>query len=89
MLNSWLLRLTITLGSLVPALGADFPGQNWATHDRQGWSEPLLVAARQYAAAKKTLAVMVIQNGQVVDQFGPVDKKIEIRSIRKSFLSAL
>lgn len=89
MLNSWLLCLTIALSPFVPAFAAEYPGQNWAPHDREGWSEPLLVAARQYAATKKTLAVMVVQNGQVVDQFGPVDKKIEVRSIRKSFLSAL
>src|SRR5438309_10410586 len=88
MLNTRLF-LTIAFVSLLPAFGADYPGQNWGTHDRQGWSEPLLVAARQYAATKKTLAVMVVQNGRVVDQFGPVDKKVEVRSIRKSFLSAL
>src|SRR4051794_4664356 len=89
MLNPWLLRLTITFGSVLAAFGSEYPAQNWGTHDRQGWSEPLLAAARQYAATKQTLAVMVVQNGRVVDQFGTVDKKIEVRSIRKSFLSAL
>jgi CubicO group peptidase (beta-lactamase class C family) len=58
-------------------------------HDRQGWSEPLLAAARKYASSEKTLAVMVVQNGRVVEQWGPVDQKIPVRSVRKSFLSAL
>src|SRR5881227_3696790 len=89
MLKLRLIGLLIMLGSLAHALGAEYPLQNWATHDRQGWSEPLLAAARQYAATKKTLALVVVQNGRIVDQFGPVDKKIEVRSIRKSFLSAL
>jgi CubicO group peptidase (beta-lactamase class C family) len=68
---------------------AEYPGQNWQPHSRKGWSEPLLAAARQYASTRKTLAVMVVQSGRVVDQWGPVDQKIEVRSIRKSFLSAL
>lgn len=87
--SRWLRRLTITFGSVALAVAAEYPGQSWGALDRKGWSEPLIVAARQYAATKKTLAVMVVQNGRVVDQFGPVDQKIEVRSIRKSFLSAL
>jgi hypothetical protein len=31
---------------------------------------------------------MVVQSGHVVDRWGPVEQKIEARSIRKSFLSA-
>ncbi len=68
---------------------AEYPGAHWERHTRLGWSEPLLQAARNYAATKKTTAMMIVQGGQVVDQWGDVNKKIEVRSIRKSFLSAL
>ena len=71
------------------ALGADFPGAQWEKHSRAGWSESLLQAARSFTATKQTAAVMIVQDGRVVDQWGDVAKKIEVRSIRKSFLSAL
>lgn len=32
---------------------------------------------------------MVVQGGRVVDQWGEVEEKIEVRSIRKSLLSAM
>ena len=68
---------------------ADYPALHWEKHDQAGWSQPLLAAVRSYAATKKTASVMIVQGGRVVDQWGDVDKKIEVRSIRKSFLSAL
>ena len=80
---------TLLLGLSAMSWGAEYPGENWERHTRHGWSEPLLTAARQYASTQKTLAVVVVQSGRLVDQWGPVDKKIEVRSIRKSFLSAL
>jgi CubicO group peptidase (beta-lactamase class C family) len=84
------LRTVALLFVVIAAVaGAEYPRQNWQPHSRDGWSEPLLAAARHYASTRKTLAVMVVQDGRVVDQWGPVDQKIEVRSIRKSFLSAL
>ena len=81
--------MTLLFVVIAAVAGAEYPGQNWQPHSRKGWSEPLLAAAREYASTRKTLAVMVVQDGRVVDQWGPVDQKIEVRSIRKSFLSAL
>jgi len=40
-------------------------------------------------ADRIVVPMMIVQGGRVVDQWGDVDKKIEVRSIRKSFLSAL
>jgi len=81
--------LILCAGWTAIVTATDYPGARWEKHNRAGWSEPLLKAAREYAATKKTLAVMIVQSGRVVDQWGPVDQKIEVRSIRKSFLSAL
>ena len=70
-------------------LAAEYPGAHWEKHSRAGWSEPLLQAVRSFSATKKTAAMMIVHNGRVVDQWGDVAQKIEVRSIRKSFLSAL
>jgi len=62
---------------------------SWEPHDRARWSGPLLAKAREAMAGKNTHAVMIVQGGRIVDEWGGIDDKIEIRSIRKSFLSAL
>ncbi|HSY98211.1 MAG TPA: serine hydrolase [Terriglobales bacterium] len=56
-----------------------------------GWSKEKLAAAQAYANADSvhTSAVMVVQGGEVADQWGDFDKKIDCYSIRKSLLSAL
>jgi CubicO group peptidase (beta-lactamase class C family) len=48
-----------------------------------------LKAAREYMAGQKTQSVMIVQSGRVVDQWGDVTRKIQTRSVRKSFLNAL
>lgn len=71
------------------APGAEYPGVQWERHTQAGWSQPLLQAAREYMAGRDTSAVMIVQAGRVVDQWGDVAQKINVRSTRKSFLSAL
>jgi CubicO group peptidase (beta-lactamase class C family) len=71
-----------------------FPGRSWqqiSSLEKAGWSKDRLLAARQYANTDSihTSAVMVVQSGEVVDQWGDFDKKIDSYSIRKSLLSAL
>ena len=71
-----------------------FPGSNWqqvSSPERAGWSKDKLLAARQYANTDSihTSAVIVVQRGEVIDQWGDFDKKIDSYSIRKSLLSAL
>jgi CubicO group peptidase (beta-lactamase class C family) len=71
-----------------------FPGSSWqqiSSLEKAGWSKDKLLAARQYADADSihTSAVMVVQGGELVDQWGDFDKKIDSYSIRKTLLSAL
>jgi CubicO group peptidase (beta-lactamase class C family) len=71
---------------------AYLPGTDWAQIQdpaRLGWSTAGLAAARAYAATIKTAAVMIVQNGLVVDEWGPTDHRFMCHSIRKSLLSAL
>lgn len=71
-----------------------FPGESWqnvTTPEKAGWSKEKLAAARQFAETDSihTSAVMIVQSGQVVDQWGDCDKKIDAYSVRKSLISAL
>jgi CubicO group peptidase (beta-lactamase class C family) len=71
-----------------------FPGTSWnrtSSLQAAGWSEEKLAAAQKYATSDSihTSAVMVIQGGEVVDQWGDINKKIDSYSVRKSLLSAL
>jgi CubicO group peptidase (beta-lactamase class C family) len=78
-----------------PAPSQDgFPAASWTqipSLDQAGWSKTGLLSARRYADADAihTSAVMVVQGGAVVDQWGDIDRKIDAYSIRKSLLSAL
>src|SRR5580704_12629890 len=68
-----------------------FPSKSWRTlssPEKYGWSKEKLAAAQAYANADSihTSAVMVVQGGEVVDQWGDFDKKIDCYSIRKSLL---
>src|SRR5580692_6865095 len=71
-----------------------FPGKSWqplSLSEKAKWSAEKLAAAHAYADADSihTSAVMIVQGGKVVDQWGDIDKKITSYSVRKSLLSAL
>jgi CubicO group peptidase (beta-lactamase class C family) len=71
-----------------------FPGKSWqslSSSEQAKWSKDKLAAARAYADSDSihTSAMMVVQGGEVVAQWGDFDKKISNYSVRKSLLSAL
>jgi CubicO group peptidase (beta-lactamase class C family) len=71
-----------------------FPGKSWqsvSSLERAGWSKEKLAAARQYAQTDSihTSAVVIVQGGEVVDEWGDFDQKLDSYSVRKSLLSAL
>jgi CubicO group peptidase (beta-lactamase class C family) len=71
-----------------------FPGKSWgkiSSLERAGWSKEKLAAAHEYSNADSihTSAVMIVQGGEVVDEWGDIDKKIDSYSVRKTLLSAL
>lgn len=83
-------RLTmLLLAYAVIGAAAEYPGREWDQHSRAGWSQSMLTAVRGYMAGQKTQSVMIVQSGRVVEQWGDVSRKIEVRSVRKSFLNAL
>ena len=69
-----------------------YPGKSWTVLDspeQLGWSREKLKIAREYADSIHSAAVMIVQGGVVVDEWGDLGKKFNSYSIRKSMLSAL
>src|SRR5712691_9041905 len=94
LLRTLLVGLVIAgLSSSIPAAEIidRFPGESWDHVDAAqfGWSAELLSEARAWSATIGSSAVMVIQHGVVVAQWGDTQKRMELASVRKSLLSAL
>ena len=69
-----------------------WPGKMWSaakSPEAAGWSSEKLAVAKAYGNSIHTSAVMIVQGGEVVDQWGDFDKKLTSYSIRKSLISAL
>jgi CubicO group peptidase (beta-lactamase class C family) len=67
-----------------------YPGKTWhVSRAPGGWSAEKLQAAKAYADSIHSSAVMIVQHGQVVSEWGDIDAKISSYSIRKSLISAL
>lgn len=79
--------------SAKPADGqSQFPGGEWTiapTPAALGWDTVALARARMYSDSIKSTAVMVVQDGIVVTQWGDLSTSTDVHSIRKSLLSAL
>ena len=68
-----------------------WPGDDWRTvaAEDRGWSRAGLDAAREKSGEIGSAAVMIVQGGEVVAQWGDVAHRYKTHSIRKSLLSAL
>jgi CubicO group peptidase (beta-lactamase class C family) len=72
--------------------GLEYPEREWkkaAKPEALGWSSEKLDRARAYSKEIGSAAVVIVQGGTIVDEWGSTDKKFNVHSIRKSFLSAL
>ena len=67
------------------------PGTEWdhATPADLGWSEAGLAQARAFSEQIRSSAVIIVQHGKVVAEWGDTTKPTELASVRKSLLSAL
>lgn len=87
---SILLFLSFTLTSCTQK--TTFPGKQWSKVQNvmeMGYAVDKIENAKQYSETINTSAVVIIENGMIVDEWGEVDKKYMTHSIRKSFLSAM
>jgi CubicO group peptidase (beta-lactamase class C family) len=69
-----------------------YPAAAWQksnSPEQLGWSSEKLGTARSYSNSINTAAVMIVDDGIVVDEWGQTDTKFNVHSIRKSLLSAM
>ena len=69
-----------------------FPGTSWSAHgapEAVGWSSTGLASVRSYTETLDTAAVVIVQGGRILAQWGEVETKYGVHSIRKSLLNAL
>jgi len=69
-----------------------YPGKSWRktkTPEQLGWSSEKLDVARAYSKQIGSAAVMIVDDGVVVDAWGGITRKFRCHSMRKSLLSAL
>ena len=87
--------LLVLAGWLMPpVLGADllWPSPTWTRAEDPaalGWSMEKLAKAEDYTRAYAPTAVMIVQDGKIIASWGDVAHKVNVRSMRKSVLSAL
>ena len=90
-----LVVVLLLLGALVrvdPVSAEDsVPGAEWehAAPADMGWSETGLAQARAFSEQMRSSAVVIVQHGKVVAEWGDTTKPTELASIRKSLLNAL
>jgi len=69
-----------------------YPGKAWEKAKRPedlGWSTEKLAEAKAYSRWIGSAAVMIVDDGVVVDAWGDMSRKYNCHSMRKSLLSAL
>lgn len=69
-----------------------WPGEEWQLADspeQLGWSSEKLTRAYDYAAQIGSAALMIVDEGVVVDTWGDIERQFDCHSMRKSLLSAL
>src|ERR1700730_15346168 len=71
---------------------AELPKSKWKVMKnpaKHGWSPEKMKAALDFAKASGSSALMVVEDGLIVDEIGDTARKISSYSIRKSLISAL
>ena len=69
-----------------------YPAKHWQkaqSPQQLGWSSEKLAAAREYSKQIDTAALMIVDNGVVVDAWGDISKNFQCHSMRKSIISAI
>ena len=93
MMRRTLLHLLLWIMTAAPLSAAEqFPGKEWAVLEsprQMGWSLEKLAEARELSGTLDTAAVVIIQGGVVVDQWGAPALPLKCHSVRKSLLSLL
>lgn len=91
--------LTVVLASILFGVQAQeydkqtvWPGRTWkvaSSPEVVGWSSKKLAVAKAYGDSIHSSAVIIVQGGEAIYEWGDFDKKLTSYSIRKSLISAL
>lgn len=76
----------------VQASANTFPGTYWrklAQPEDAGWSSEKLALAQKFGNEIGSAAVIIVNHGMIVSEWGETAKRSNVHSIRKSFISAL
>jgi CubicO group peptidase (beta-lactamase class C family) len=77
----------------LPAAAADrsWPAATWERADPAalGWSAERLAKVEQFIGSYRPTAVVIVQDGKIIATWGDETRKTNVRSVRKSLLSAL
>jgi len=76
----------------VPPAAEFWPDEEWQAADspeEMGWSSEKLENAKAYSEKLGTAALMIVEDGVVVDSWGDITRNYQCHSMRKSLLSAL
>jgi hypothetical protein len=91
-----LLRITtlafVMVSFCAPATAEHYPGKEWTVVEsprQMGWSEEKLAEAREPSSTLDTAALVIVQGGKIVDQWGTPALPLKCHSLRKSVLSLL
>jgi CubicO group peptidase (beta-lactamase class C family) len=69
-----------------------YPDKHWQrakTPEQFGWSSDKLAEARKYSKKVDTAAIMIVDDGVVIDAWGDITRNFQCHSMRKSLMSAL
>ena len=72
--------------------GGVYPKEHWQkaeSPEQLGWSSEKLLLAREYSKKIGSAAVMIVDDGVVVDAWGDITRNFQCHSMRKSLLSCL
>ena len=85
------LALVVLLSGIAHAAEDGVPGAAWehVAPTAAGWSEAGLAEARDWSERMRTSALLIVQHGRIVADWGDTAARFELASVRKSFLSAL
>ena len=89
---SLMLTLTFACRTAEGMAAGVYPGEQWKTAaapEQHGWSSGKLAKAREYSKQIGSAAVMIVDDGVVVDAWGDITREYECHSMRKSLISAL
>ncbi len=84
--------LILAVTAAVSAYAETYPGKSWRGYrspEQAGWSSAGLEKAKLLASTFDTAAVLIVQDGRIVYEWGETERAFMCHSMRKSILSAL